>query len=116
MRTYDLKVYIGTGASRTELKDIKSITIKRSSDLKNSKAEVTLKNANLRHINTLSSDEIQLNNIEMDDNVEIYAGYAIIPDVNVMDSAEKEEYLLFNGTITELGLNNDQKIWLRKFP
>jgi len=109
MRTYDLRVYIGSGTSRFEVKDIKNITIKRSSDLKNSKAEVTLKNANLRHINTLSSDEIQLNNIEMDDNVEIYAGYAIIPDVTSMTSAEKEEYLLFNGTITELGLNNDSK-------
>jgi|TARA_Y100000289_G_scaffold39132_1_gene38545 hypothetical protein len=105
MRTYDLRVYI----NGNEVKDIKNISIKRSSDFKNSKAEITLKNANLRHINTLSSDFIQLNNIDMDDTVEIYAGYATVPAVTSMTTAQKLDYLLFNGNITEIGLTNDSK-------
>jgi hypothetical protein len=110
MRTYDLRVYI----NGTEVKDIKNINIKRSSDLKNSKAEIVLKNANLKHINTLSSDFIQLNNIDMDDSVEIYADYNIIPaDIRTSTTpsviAQREASLLFNGNITEIGLTNDSK-------
>ena len=110
MRTYDLRVFI----NGVEVKDIKSISIKRSSDFKNSKAEITLKNANLRHVNTLSSDFIQLNNIDMDDSVEIYADYNLIPatirtstDPNIV--AQRQSALLFNGDITEIGLTGDSK-------
>ena len=108
MRTYDLRVFI----NGVEVTDIKNITIKRSSDLKNSKAEIVLKNANLRHINTLSSDFIQLNNIDMDDTIEIYADYKIIPaDIrtNASHSDQREASLLFNGNITEIGLTGDSK-------
>ena len=110
MRTYDLRVFI----NGVEVKDIKSISIKRSSDFKNSKAEIILKNANLRHVNTLSSDFIQLNNIDMDDSVEIYADYNLIPatirtstDPNIV--AQRQSALLFNGDITEIGLTGDSK-------
>ena len=111
MKTYDLRVYIGSGTSRFEVKDIKNINIKRSSDLKNSKAEIVLKNSNLKHINTLSSDFIQLNNISMDDSVEIYAAYDEIPEITDPNftNQQKEAFLLFNGNITELGLVNDSK-------
>lgn len=102
MRTYDLRVYI----NGTEVKDVKRINIRRSSDLKNSKAEIVLKNANLKHINTLSSDFIQLNNIDMDDSVEIYAGYATVPTVTSMTTAQKLDYLLFNGNITQIGMES----------
>ena len=110
MRTYDIRVFI----NGTEVTDIKNINIKRSSDLKNSKAEITLKNANLRHINTLSSDFIQLNNIDMDDSVEIYADYNIIPaDIRTSAVAsvisQREASLLFNGNITQIGLDASSK-------
>jgi len=105
MRTYDLRVYI----NGVEVKDIAGISVKRSADLKNSKAEIVLKNANLKHINTLSSDPIQLNNIDMDDTVEIYAGYSVIPAVTSMTTAQKLQYLLFNGNITEIQMTGSSK-------
>ena len=110
MRTYDIRVFIND----VEVTDIKNIVVKRSSDLKNSKAEIVLKNANLRHINTLSSDFIQLNNIDMDDTVEIYADYNIIPaDIRTSTDADvisqRESTLLFNGNITELAMTGSSK-------
>jgi hypothetical protein len=107
MKTYDLAVYI----NGSQVKDIVGISIKRSSDMKNSKAEITLKNANLKHINKASTDYIQLLGFEMDDDVEIYAAYEAIPDKDApaMTSAKKVAFLLFNGTITQIDLKAGAK-------
>tara|TARA_Y100000004_G_scaffold73969_1_gene83083 strand:+ start:1027 stop:2667 length:1641 start_codon:yes stop_codon:yes gene_type:complete len=107
MRNYDLALYI----DGNKITDVKKIEIKRSSDMKMSKAEITLKNANLKHINTLSTDFIQLNQIDMDSTVEIYADYKVIPD-NIRTGTSSDivdqrlAALLFNGNVTKIELNN----------
>ncbi len=105
MKTYDLAVYI----NGSQVKDIVGISIRRSSDMKNSKAEITLKNANLRHINPNSTNAIQLKDFDMDDDVEIYAAYGAIPSLSSMSDAEKVAFLLFNGAITQINLKSSPK-------
>jgi len=110
MRPYDLAVYINS----TKIKDIKTISIKRSSDMKMSKAEIVLKNANLKHINTGSTDFVQLSGIEMDSPIEIYADYNTIPDdirtsTNADVVAQRRAALIFNGNITAIDLQNSSK-------
>jgi hypothetical protein len=107
MTTYELAVYI----NGVEVKGIEKVSVRRSSDMKNSKAEITLKNTSLREVNTLSSDYIQLK-YSMDDEVEIYAAYEDIPSdirTNASHNDKRLAYLLFNGKVTQISMESDSK-------
>jgi len=103
--TYDLRVVI----DGTEVTDVINIVIRRGADFKNSKAYITLKNANQKHVNTGSTEFIQFDDLKIDSSVELYCAFQTIPEIKDMTSDEKLEYLLFNGFITKMDLINTNK-------
>jgi len=93
------------GGTASILTDVTQVTIRRGSDAKNSKADITLHNANRKHITTGGSSTSTLN-FDFDDEINVYCSFETIDD---SDLTANGLHLLFSGIVTGMKIKSTDK-------